>query len=76
MGQTYVFARKVGIQGTALLEMNRKDAVHLMRHHRKSGFQLGVLGGANLQSIQKVYGEYAPFKKVDTVDQLLEVIKG
>lgn len=75
MDQTYVFARKVGTKGTALLEMNRKDAIRLMRHHRKAGFQLGILGGANIQSIQKVYGEYAPFKKVDTVDQLLNVIK-
>jgi hypothetical protein len=69
-----VFARKVGIQGTALLAMKRKEAVQLMRRHRKTGFQIGILGGANIQSIQKVYGEYAPFKKVDTVDQLLEVI--
>ena len=76
MDRTYVFARKVGIQGTALLEMKRKDAVRLMRHHRKAGFQLGILGGANIQSIQNVYGEYAPFKKVNTVDQLLSVIKG
>ena len=75
MDQTYVFARKVDIQGTALLEMNRKDAVRLMRQHRKTGAQLGILGGANLQSIQKVYGEYAPYKKVNTVDQLLAVIK-
>ena len=56
--------------------MNPKDAVHLMWHYRKAGFQLGILGGANIQSVQKVYGEYAPFKKVDTVDQLLAVIKG
>jgi hypothetical protein len=75
MDQTYLFVRKVGIKGTTLLAMTRKEAIQLIRRHRKTDFQIGILGGANIQSIQRVYGEYAPFTKVDTVDQLLEVIK-
>lgn len=75
LDQTYLFARRVGIQGTALLKMSRKEAINLMRNHRKTGYQLGILGGPNIQSVQKVYGEYAPFKKVDTVEQLFKTIK-
>lgn len=55
-----------------ITQMNRKEAVRVMRTHRKTGCQLGILGAPNIQSIQNVYGEYAPFKKIDTVDQLLE----
>jgi hypothetical protein len=43
-----------------------------MKLKRGIGFQLGVLGGADLQSVMRVHGEFAPYTKVNSVQELLE----
>ncbi len=43
-----------------------------MKQNRKCGFQLGMIGSTNLHSVARVYGEFAPFKKVPPVDELLK----
>lgn len=42
-----------------------------MKSNRGIDFQLGVLGGANLQSVIRVYGEFAPYTKVNSVQEFL-----
>lgn len=75
MSKTYLFARKIGIGGTAILETTIRDAVDIMRKNRNVDFQLGILSGSSYDSIKKVYSEYAPYKKVSTVDELLQSVK-
>lgn len=75
MSSTFIFARKMGKLGTAILPLPRKEAVQLMREYMDEDFQLGVLGGKDLQTVMKVYGEYAPYHKVDTVEQLLDAAR-
>lgn len=75
MSKVYLFARKVGIGGTSILETNIKDAVGVMRNNRKPNFQLGILNGPSYSSLIKVYGEYAPFRKVNNVDELIRSVE-
>lgn len=74
MGKTYIFARESGIEGTKIMESNIKDAICILRENKDVNFQVGILSGANYSSLIKVYGEYAPFKKVETEEELLEGI--
>lgn len=71
MEKTYLYARRVGVGGTAILKMNRSEAISIIRKNRKCGFQLGILGGPSMEVVKRVYGEFAPFKKVEDVDQLI-----
>lgn len=72
MGKTYLFARKVGIEETRILEVDMKSAVGIMRQNRNPGYQLGILTGPDYSMISRVYGEYSPFKRVSSVDELIK----
>ena len=74
MGKTHVFARKTGILGTVILETNIKKAIEILRENNDINLQIGILSGANDKSLAKVYGEYAPFKKVSNERELLQWI--
>ena len=52
--------------------LNVKSAVGIMRQNRKPGYQLGILTGPNYNMISRVYGEYSPFKRVSSVDELIK----
>ena len=43
--------------------MDRKEAVGVMRKHRKTKYQIGILSVKNIESLRRVYGEFAPFKE-------------
>ena len=75
MERAYLYARRVGIGGTAILETTRKEAVQIMRNNRKTGYQLGILCGPSYDSVRKGYGEYAPFRKVAFVDELISSVE-
>lgn len=75
MSKVYLFARKVGTGGTAVLETTIKEAVGVMRKNRKPNFQLGILNGPSYSSLIRVYGEYAPFKKVSNVAELIKSVE-
>ncbi|MNN26531.1 hypothetical protein D3C81_1400370 [compost metagenome] len=75
MSKVYLFARKVGTGGTAVLETTIKDAVGVMRNNRKPNFQLGILNSPSYSSLIKVYGEYAPFRKVGNLDELMKSVQ-
>jgi len=67
-----LYARKRGRGETRVIELESKEAIKIMKQNRKCDFQLGMIGSTNLQSVARVYGEFAPFKKVASVEELLK----
>lgn len=74
MGKTYIFARKNGIVGTRIMELEMKEAISEMKKNSDTDFEIGILSGGSYSSLVKVYNEYAPFKKVQNKKELLEVV--
>ena len=56
------------------MEIDKKQAVMVMKENRNSNYQIGMLTGSSFDTIIKVYGEYAPFHKVKTIDELMKPI--
>jgi len=75
MKKAFLVARKVGIGGTAILETTRKQAISVMRLNRGKAYQIAILGGPNYDTVRKVYGEYSPFRRVNTVDELIKDVE-
>lgn len=75
MHKSYLYIRETGINGTKILETTRKHAVSIIKENRRTGYQLGILGGRNLGTIKSVYGEFAPFIKVESEEELLECVR-
>lgn len=75
MAKVYLYARHTGIAGTALLETTMKNAVQAMRIYRKAEYQLGILNVPSESSVKKVYGEFAPFKKVNSIAELVATVQ-
>lgn len=75
MNRAYLYARRTGTSGTAVYETTRKNAVSIIRRNRKAGYQLGILGGSNLEVVRRVYGEFAPFKRVESEEELLNSVQ-
>lgn len=67
-----LYARKRGRGETRVIELDSREAIKIMKQNRKCGFYLGMTGSTNLNSAVRVYGEFAPFKKVSSVDELLK----
>ena len=63
MNTTFLYIRKPGHRGTIVYRMDRKEAVGVMRKHRKTKYQIGILSAKNIESLRCVYGEFAPFKE-------------
>ena len=63
MNTTFLYIRKPGHRGTIVYRMGRKEAVRVMRKHRKTKYQIGILSAKNIESLRRVYGEFAPFKE-------------
>ncbi|WP_038291012.1 hypothetical protein [Acetivibrio straminisolvens] len=69
--KTYIFSRKTGTGGTKIMEIDKKEAIQIMKENRNKDYQLGILTGSNFDVVIKVYSEYAPFHKVNTVQELI-----
>lgn len=69
---SFLYARKPGVKATAILPMDKKTALRLMKENRGIDFQLGVLGGSDLETVTRVYGEFAPYRKVKTVEEMFD----
>lgn len=69
---SFLYARKPGIKATVILPMEKKDALNVMKANRGLDFQLGVLGGTDFETVTRVYGEFAPYRKVNSVEELFE----
>lgn len=67
-----LYARKRGHRETRVIELDSREAINIIRQNRKCGFQLGMIGSTNLNSVARVYGEFAPFRRVSSVDELLK----
>ena len=63
MNAIFLYIRKPGHRGTIVYRMDRKEAVRAMRKHRKTKYQIGILSAKNIESLRRVYGEFAPFKE-------------
>ena len=63
MNATFLYIRKPGHRGTIVYRMDRKEAVGVMRKHRKTKYQIGILSAKNIESLRRAYGECAPFKE-------------
>ena len=63
MNAAFLYIRKPGHRGTIVYQMDRREAVEVMRKHRKSKYQIGILSAKNIESLRRVYGEFAPFKE-------------
>ncbi|WP_394120327.1 hypothetical protein [Planococcus donghaensis] len=75
MSETFLIARHMGDRGTAILKTNQREAIRAIRENRGTAFQLAVLGGKNINAVKRVYGEYAPYHTVDSLDGLLSHVK-
>lgn len=71
VSSSFLYARKTGIRGTSILPLSNVEAINVMKQNRGVDFQLGVLGGADLQTVMRVSGEFAPYTKVESVQELL-----
>jgi len=75
MGEIFLIARHMDDRGTAILKTSHREAVRTIRENRGTAFQLAVLGGKNINAVKRVYGEYAPYHTVDSLDSLLSHVK-
>ena len=60
---TFLYVRETGHRGTTVFQMDRQEAVEMMRKYRKSKYQIGILSAKNIESLRRIYGEFAPFKE-------------
>ena len=63
MSTTFLYIREPGHRGTIVSQMDRREAVEVMRKYRKSKYQIGILSAKDIESLRRVYGEFAPFKE-------------
>ena len=59
----FLYIREFGHRGTIVSQMDRREAVEVMRKYRKSKYQIGILSAKDIESLRRVYGEFAPFKE-------------
>ena len=64
MSTIFLYIREPGHRGTIVSQMDRREAVGVMRKYRKSKYQIGILSAKDIESLRRVYGEFAPFKEV------------
>lgn len=71
MTKTYLFVRTTGITGTKILETTMKEAIKYLKENRgNEELQIGILGGSDYETVKSVYGEYAPFQKINSIIEL------
>ena len=64
MNTIFLYIREPSHRGTIVSQMDRREAVEVMRKYRKSKYQIGILSAKDIESLRRVYGEFAPFKEV------------
>jgi hypothetical protein len=75
MNKSYVYARKTGRTGTYVVELPWREAVQVVKAHPSKEIQIGIIGGKDLKSVKRVYGEFAPYYQVDDVATMLQKVK-
>ncbi|WP_418964572.1 hypothetical protein [Cetobacterium sp.] len=76
MEKVFLFMRKTGIEGTNIIELDRMEAVNFVKdnYRNKDKYQIGILSGSSYDVIKSVYGEYAPFKKTENLEELKQML--
>jgi hypothetical protein len=73
--KSYLYARKVGVIGTYLIEMSKKNAMKIIKEEKEINDYLGIICSNNFKDLKLTYGEYVPFKKLETIEELKEHLK-
>lgn len=70
--KVFLFVRKIGVNETNVIEVDIKEAMKFIKENRKNKdkFQIGILTGNSYNNILDVYSEYAPLKKIDSLEEL------
>lgn len=71
----FLYARKSGYTGTYIIEIDKISAIEFMKNNKNISNKMGIIGGKNINNIKKVYGEYAPFKIVNSLYAIKEAMK-
>lgn len=74
MSTTFLYVRESSHRGTIVSQMDRREAVGVMRKYRKSKYQIGMLSAKNIDSLKRVYGEFAPFKEVKSKGSVIDIL--
>lgn len=76
MEKVFLFIRKTGVEGTNVIELDRMEAVNFVKknYRNKEKYQIGILSGDSYDIIKSVYGEYAPFKKAENLEELRKML--
>ena len=64
MSTIFLYIREPGHRGTIVSQMDRREAVKVMRKYRKSKYQIGILSAKDIESLRRVYGGFTAFKEV------------
>lgn len=54
--------------------MDRREAVGVMRKYRKSKYQIGILSAKSIDSLRRVYGEFAPFEEIESKESVIDIL--
>lgn len=74
MSTTFLYVRESSHRGTIVSQMDRREAVGVMRKYRKSKYQIGILSAKNMDSLRRVYGEFAPFEEVESKELVIDIL--
>jgi hypothetical protein len=50
--------------------MDMKKALKIIKENDEMRDYLGVIGGKNINSLKRTYGEYALFKEMDSLEEI------
>lgn len=74
MSTTFLYVRESSYRGTIVSQMDRREAVGVMRKYRKSKYQIGILSAKNIDSLRRVYGEFTPFEEVESKELVIDIL--
>lgn len=74
MSTTFLYIRESSDRETIVSQMDRREAVGVMRKYRKSKYQIGILSAKNIDSLRRVYGEFSPFKEIQSEKDVIAIL--
>lgn len=74
MSTIFLYVRESSHRGTIVSQMDRREAVGVMRKYRKSKYQIGILSAKSIDSLRRVYGEFAPFEEIESKESVIDIL--
>lgn len=74
MSTIFLYVRESSHRGTIVSQMDRREAVGVMRKYRKSKYQIGILSAKSIDSLRRVYGEFAPFEEIKSKESVIDIL--